>query len=310
MDFVRDNPGEPVPEETFTHSHLSWSSIPYLLPPSNTIHGIFPVQSTCLIVFFHNLSTFSLVYLLAWHPPLHTPYISSPNHCPLFATLAYFTGGANFPGFLATLYFTYQWKQWRKMSVTMICIQRCRLVSRQSHCTGANRQLISAVGQHACTVSVRPSNWVSTPGISQLNPISPLLRNCHIAYITRRRSLYETPPFQERSRTHDGLFAVYISGLLFCHGAVISFNNSTTVWPWPLTSGSMHAEVRPYGTCVPSSVLVARAVFLSERRHTHTKKYSTWATVQCILLIMLWLYTSYTSAHTYCGTVERRYSIF
>jgi len=32
MDFVRDNPGEPVPEETFTHSHLSWSPIvPYLL---------------------------------------------------------------------------------------------------------------------------------------------------------------------------------------------------------------------------------------------------------------------------------------
>jgi len=26
MDFVRDNPGERVPEETFTHSHLSWSS--------------------------------------------------------------------------------------------------------------------------------------------------------------------------------------------------------------------------------------------------------------------------------------------
>jgi len=25
--FVRDNPGEPVPEETFTHSHSSWSSI-------------------------------------------------------------------------------------------------------------------------------------------------------------------------------------------------------------------------------------------------------------------------------------------
>jgi len=23
---------------------------------------------------------FFLVYLLAWHPPLHTPYISSPNH--------------------------------------------------------------------------------------------------------------------------------------------------------------------------------------------------------------------------------------
>jgi len=27
LDFVRDNSGEPVPEETFTHSHLSWSSI-------------------------------------------------------------------------------------------------------------------------------------------------------------------------------------------------------------------------------------------------------------------------------------------
>jgi len=27
LDFVRDNPGEPVPKETFTHSHSSWSSI-------------------------------------------------------------------------------------------------------------------------------------------------------------------------------------------------------------------------------------------------------------------------------------------
>jgi len=52
LDSVWDNPGEPVPEETFTHSHLSWSSvIPYLLPPSNRIHGIPPVQFTCLTVF-------------------------------------------------------------------------------------------------------------------------------------------------------------------------------------------------------------------------------------------------------------------
>jgi len=35
------------------------------------------------------LSKFSLVYLLAWHPPLHTPYISSPNHCLIFATHAH-----------------------------------------------------------------------------------------------------------------------------------------------------------------------------------------------------------------------------
>jgi len=33
LDFVWNNPGKPVPEETFTHSHLSWSPvIPYLLP--------------------------------------------------------------------------------------------------------------------------------------------------------------------------------------------------------------------------------------------------------------------------------------
>ena len=57
MDFVRDNPDEPVPEETFTHSLVSWLSVvPYLLHPSTTIHGILPVQSTCLTIFFHNLS--------------------------------------------------------------------------------------------------------------------------------------------------------------------------------------------------------------------------------------------------------------
>ena len=57
QDFVRDNLGKPVPEETFTHSHLSWSSIiPYLLPPSFMIHGILLVQFTCLTVLFHNLT--------------------------------------------------------------------------------------------------------------------------------------------------------------------------------------------------------------------------------------------------------------
>jgi len=71
MDFAQDNPGEPVAEDTFTHSHLSWSSVvPYLLHPSTTIHGILPVHSTHLAIFLHNLSKFSLVYLLAWHPPL------------------------------------------------------------------------------------------------------------------------------------------------------------------------------------------------------------------------------------------------
>ena len=86
-DFVQHNPGEPVPEETFTHSPLSWSSIMlYVLPPSSMIHGVFSVQFACLTVFFHNLS---LLYLLAWHSPFHTPYISSPNHCLLFAARAH-----------------------------------------------------------------------------------------------------------------------------------------------------------------------------------------------------------------------------
>ena len=67
MDFVRNNPGELISEETFTHSHLSWSSIvPYPLPPSNTIHGILSVQSTCLAVF----STISL-QVFSWPGTLH-----------------------------------------------------------------------------------------------------------------------------------------------------------------------------------------------------------------------------------------------
>jgi len=90
LDSVQDNPGELVPEETFTHSHLSWSSvIPYLLPPSITINGI-----PCSIyvpgsLFPQSLSKFSLVCLLVWHPQLHTPYISSPKHCLLFAAHAH-----------------------------------------------------------------------------------------------------------------------------------------------------------------------------------------------------------------------------
>ena len=47
-------PREPVPEETFTHSHPSClSDILYQLPPFTTI--LF-VQFTCLTVLFHNLS--------------------------------------------------------------------------------------------------------------------------------------------------------------------------------------------------------------------------------------------------------------
>jgi len=76
LDSVWDNPGEMAPEETFTHSHLSWSSvIPYLLPPSLMSYD--PWHPPCSIyvpdsLFAQSLSTFSIVYLLAWHRPLHT----------------------------------------------------------------------------------------------------------------------------------------------------------------------------------------------------------------------------------------------
>ena len=75
LDFVRYNLVEPVPEETFTHSHLLWSSIvTYLLHPSNMIHGILPVQSTCLTVIFHNLSS-SFLWSTSWPGTLHHTFL-------------------------------------------------------------------------------------------------------------------------------------------------------------------------------------------------------------------------------------------
>jgi len=91
MDFVRDNPGETVPEETFSHSQLSCLSIvPYLLLPSNTIHGILLVQSTCLTVFFHNLCL-SFLWSTSWprtlyfvlHTFLHPIIVFFSQHIPI-----------------------------------------------------------------------------------------------------------------------------------------------------------------------------------------------------------------------------------
>jgi len=87
VDFVWDNRGEPVTEETITHSHSSWSSI----IPICFLHLL---QSMASSLFnqrvLQSFSTISLqVFLLAWHPPLHTPYISSSNHYLLFATHAH-----------------------------------------------------------------------------------------------------------------------------------------------------------------------------------------------------------------------------
>jgi len=53
--FVRDYPGEPVPEDTLTHPQ-SWSSSNlYQLLSSTTIHSILPAQTACLAIFLHNL---------------------------------------------------------------------------------------------------------------------------------------------------------------------------------------------------------------------------------------------------------------
>jgi len=49
-----------------------------------------PPCSVCVLasLFAQPFSRSSLVYLLVWNPPLHTPYISLPNHCLLFITHA------------------------------------------------------------------------------------------------------------------------------------------------------------------------------------------------------------------------------
>jgi len=72
MNFVRDNPGKPVREETFTHLHLSWSSIVfYLLYPAAFI-AAFCVLNHILIV----MSVLTIHHLLCniwfdWLPIVH-----------------------------------------------------------------------------------------------------------------------------------------------------------------------------------------------------------------------------------------------
>ena len=55
--LIRDNPGRPVPEETFKHSHASGSScFLYHLSPFATVHGILFIQLTCLTVLTYRKS--------------------------------------------------------------------------------------------------------------------------------------------------------------------------------------------------------------------------------------------------------------
>jgi len=68
------------------HCHQS-SLICFLHLLQSTASSLFNLHAYSL--FPQSLSKFSLVYLLAWHPQLHTPYISSSNHCLLFAVHAH-----------------------------------------------------------------------------------------------------------------------------------------------------------------------------------------------------------------------------
>jgi len=85
--FVQNYPGEPVPEETFTHPPSWPSSNLYQLLPSTTIHSILPAQTACLAIFLHNLSphpiwstSWSGVLHLIFHTFLH-PIRCIPNSC-------------------------------------------------------------------------------------------------------------------------------------------------------------------------------------------------------------------------------------
>jgi len=81
--FCPGLPGEPIPEEAFTHSHLSWLSIvPYLLHPSNAIHDILSIQSTRL----QSFSQYQVFFGIA--PSTSHSIHFSPNHSLLFAACA------------------------------------------------------------------------------------------------------------------------------------------------------------------------------------------------------------------------------
>ena len=68
--FLRDYPGELVPEETLTYPP-SWSpSNLYQLLPSTTIHSILLVQIACLAIFLHYLSPHPL-WSTSWPGALH-----------------------------------------------------------------------------------------------------------------------------------------------------------------------------------------------------------------------------------------------
>ena len=106
LHFVRDNPGELVQEETFTHSHSSWSSIipicflhllrsmasslfnPHALQSFSTISvrvffglplGLAPSTSYSIHFFTQSLSSFRNT--CPYHRNLEDGRLSEPSHC-------------------------------------------------------------------------------------------------------------------------------------------------------------------------------------------------------------------------------------
>jgi len=93
MDFVWNNPESRYQKKhSPTHTYCGQLVINHPLSASSIYYD--PWHPPCSIhapdnLFPQSLSKFSLVYLLAWHPPLHTPYICSLNPILLFATHAH-----------------------------------------------------------------------------------------------------------------------------------------------------------------------------------------------------------------------------
>ena len=62
-----------------THTHRGHQSSQSAFSIYEPWHPPYSIHVLCSF-FPQSLFKFSLVYLLVWYPPLHTPYISSPNH--------------------------------------------------------------------------------------------------------------------------------------------------------------------------------------------------------------------------------------
>ena len=95
LDLVQDNPGEPVPEETFTHSHPSWSSnisIYFLHLPRSVASSLFnscTLQSFSIIsqVFVGlplGLASSSSYSIHFFNQSLSSFCSTYPYHCSLF----------------------------------------------------------------------------------------------------------------------------------------------------------------------------------------------------------------------------------